>query len=115
MIDDLIKRYRDAAVAHSEGTQSGNSQKTNRAYDIVTETLREMTKSGCDDRLFSLYEDENVSVQVWAAVHTLELNEKKALLKLQCIVDKGIPILSMGARYSIQEWKNGKLRFRANF
>ncbi len=111
MKNDLITRYRNAAITHGEGTRSGDSVKTNRAYDELGVSLKKITETGNDELLFSLYDDD-IWVQIWAAAHTLEVNEEKALTKLQVIMDAAIPLASTGARYTIQEWKRGKLTFR---
>lgn len=112
MKNNLITRYRNAAIAHGEGTRSGDSVKTNRAYDELVVLLKKITETDNDELLFSLYDDDDITVQVWAAAHTLEVNEEKALTKLQIIMNAAIPLASMGARYTIQEWKSGELTFR---
>lgn len=112
MQDDLISQYKAATVAHGEGTCSGDSHITNQAHDAIGTFLREIISSGKDDDLFTLYDDKDPWVQLWSATHTLEVNENKATAKLQSLADAGIPIVSMTARYTLQEWQSGSLSFR---
>ncbi len=44
MKNDLITRYRNAAITHGEGTRSGDSVKTNRAYDELGVLLKKLQK-----------------------------------------------------------------------
>jgi hypothetical protein len=109
---DLITKYEEAAIAHGNGTTSGDSNKTNKAYNTLNVTLREITSLGEDENLFTLYNNKNPWARLWAATHTLEVDEKRAIKKLQYISDEGIPIASISARYTLQEWEQGDLTFR---
>jgi hypothetical protein len=115
MQEDLLKTYRECAVAHAEGTLSGNSTATNKAYDQLHIALKSLCKIGADDSILSLFDDENVSVQLWAAAHSLEVDEKKSVAALEKIISAGIPLVSMSARYTLQGWQNGELRVRKSF
>jgi len=112
MPETLLQQYKNAAVAHGEGTCGGDSAKANQAHDSLTRLLGEISATGSDPELVALFDDENEWVQLWAATHTLEVDEPKAAAKLQAIADAGIPIASMTARYTLQEWQNGSISFR---
>ena len=112
MTENIISAYKAAAKLHGESTRSGNSDKANQAHDELQQLLKQITELGCDKDLQDLFNDEEAWVQLWAAVHTLEVNEKLACQKLQTISDASIPLLSMNARYTLKEWKAGKLKFR---
>jgi hypothetical protein len=60
---------------------------------------------------FRFYDDVDPSVQCWPAAHTLEIDEARAWAKLEQLEKSGNPHVSMDAKYTIQEWKNGELRF----
>ena len=109
---DKIEEYKLSAELHGKYTSVGDSIKANKAYSQLAKNLRELVSAKTDRKLFSLYEEKNVSIQVWAAAHTLELDENRALQKLQEIVDKKIPHYSTDAYYTIKEWKLGNITFR---
>ena len=113
MIEDLISDYRDAAIMHGDGIMSGDSKKANQAFDSLQDVLNKLTEIGEDQALLELLSDENVWVQLWAAAHSLETDEHNAKMKLQSLANAGIPIASMDARYTLQEWDNGSLKFRS--
>jgi hypothetical protein len=50
-------------------------------------------------------------VQSWAAAHTLELDETRALKKLEQLTNSQIPLISSCAKHAIEEWKSGQLKF----
>lgn len=109
----LIDNYKSAATAHGEGTKGGDSTKTNKAHDDLVRVLGELTARGEDTALLGLFDDPDVWVQLWAVAHTLEVDEKLARTKLQSIMDAGIPLASMDARYTLQGWDSGDLKFRS--
>lgn len=109
----LLARYRELAELHGKHTFVGDAKKTNRTFHELHRVLAELVAEETDIFLFSLYDDEDSFVQLWAAAHTLELDEIRATSKLQELVDLGIPIVSMSARYTITGWNEGDLRVRA--
>ena len=81
------------------------------AYDSIQREFRELARNGEGGLLFDLYDHENPEVQVWAAGHTLEIDEARALSKLEQLQHAEIPHVSTAAEYTILEWKAGNLRF----
>lgn len=112
MENDLIEKYRKLARDYAEGVRNSNPKKTNRAHDALWEVLKQIVGASCDHRLFDLYGDEEPWVQTWAAAHTLEIDETRAISKLQSLADAGIKGLSLSAEYTIKEWRSGELNFR---
>ena len=108
----LLARYRELAERHGKQSFSGDAEKTNRTFDELHTVLAKMVAEEADDCLFSLYEDDDRFVQLWSAAHTLEIDESRATNKLQELVDLGLPIVSMSARYTIAGWNEGRLRVR---
>lgn len=108
----LIDEYRTVAGDHGRHTQEGDHKKANAAHDRLAEILKALVSANDDDQLFSLYDDADPHVQLWAATHTLELDQARAVAKLDEIRQAEIPLASMSARYTIQSWKEGDLKFR---
>lgn len=113
-MNDSLAKYRTNAETHGKYTLEGNSTKTNLAYDGLHNALDELISNKADKLLFSLYENSDLSVQLWAATHTLELDERRAMDKLQAIADLGASVISMSARYTIKGWMEGELRVRSS-
>ena len=51
-------------------------------------------------------------MQLWAATHMLEVDEKKAITKLRNLQAAGKGLVSTSAKYTILEWNEGALSFR---
>lgn len=112
MKEKLMARYIESARMHGEGTVSGDFKNANKAYKTLATILERLSAECLDEELFALYQHEDPWVQNWAAVHTLEIDELRASRKLEELVDANIPLLSSGARYTLEGWKAGKLRYR---
>ena len=111
MDKELVRKYVELAELHGESTCSGDYKKANRAYDLLIEHFRTIAKESSYEGLFELYSHKNPWVQLWSSSHTLEIDSELALDRLKTISDSGVPIVSMNARYTIQEWNKGKLSF----
>jgi hypothetical protein len=111
MTFQMLQEYIRHASVHGNCTIEGDSEGANLAYGCLQQTFEQIVRSGEGDLLFGLYEDDDLWVQSWAAAHTLELNETRALAKLEQLVIARIPHVSTSAKYTIQGWKAGELRF----
>jgi hypothetical protein len=109
---DLVKEYRNAASEHGKWTLEGSAARTNAAHARLGHVLKAIVAAEEDHQLFSLYDDHDPWVQLWTAGHTLEIDEAKALSKLQALQGADIRLVSMEAEYTIRSWKEGDLRFR---
>jgi hypothetical protein len=107
----LLDEYRRYAIDHGVFTAEGDANGINKSYDQLRRVFISLVDEGKGNELFRLYDDVDPSVQCWAAAHTLEIDEARALVKLEQIQKSGDPHVSMDAEYTIQEWKNGSLRF----
>jgi hypothetical protein len=107
----LLDEYRRHAVDHGVFTAEGDANGINKSYDQLRRVFVSLVNEGKGNELFRFYDDVDPCVQCWAAAHTLEINESRALAKLGQLQNAGIPHVSTGAKYTIQEWKNGELRF----
>ena len=107
----LLEDYRRHAVAHGVHSFDGDYVACNAAHDAIQQIFLQLFKAGKAAELFSFYDDPDVWVQCWAAAHTLEVDEPRALAKLEQIERTGEPNVSSDAHYTIEEWKLGNLRF----
>ncbi len=107
----LLDEYRRHAADYGAHVIEGDADASNESYDRVQRAFISLVNEGKGNELFRLYDDSDPSVQCWAAAHTLEIDEARALAKLEQLEKSGIPHISTDAKYTIQEWKNGALRF----
>ena len=107
----LLDEYRRHAYDHGLFTAAGDADRINASYDRLRGAFLALAGAGQRRELFRLYDDASLSVQGWAATHTLEIDEARALAKLAEIEKSADPHASMDAEYTIREWKNGQLKF----
>ena len=110
-MESLLNQYRRHASDHKACTAEGDADRCNAAYGRLHDVFHALIRERKRNELFNLYEDTDPAVQLWAAVHTLEVDEARALDKLRQIEILGIPHVSTDVRYIIPEWKSGALRF----
>ena len=110
-MSSLLDDYRRHAADHGAYMIEGEADSSNESYDRLQEVFIALVRKGRRDELFRLYDDVDSSVQCWAAAHTLEVDETRALAKLAHLEKSGVPHVGMDAEYTIKEWKNGVLRF----
>jgi hypothetical protein len=106
----LLETYRANAVLHREGTEAGNSRKTNRAHEKIRSAYKLLDQSEQGrSALKSLLADADCGVRVWAATHTLKYAEGDALAILDAISqDKGLT--SFNAEMVAKLWRAGELK-----
>lgn len=109
--DKLINEYAEFAAAHSKNLSNGNSDAANEAFDNLLATLKQIDASGLTKELFTLFNHPDRSVQLSAAAHTLEINPKLAIQKLNDL-SKEPGMLSFRAEMTLKEWNAGRLKFR---
>jgi len=106
-----LDQYRRHAFDHGFHTAECNADAGSESYDHLQEAFATLVRDGRRNELFGLYDDADPSVQCWAAAHTLEVDEARALAKLEQLEKSEVPHVSMDAEYTIKEWKSGELRF----
>jgi len=106
--NELLEDYKQEAIQHGICSEEGDSRRGNKAYDKLHKILKEIKDQGEESRLIELFNDENRWVQLWAASHCLEFEEKKSLKKLKQIKKEKLPHISSDAEYTIMEWKENK-------
>ena len=107
----LLDEYRRHAVDQGAFMTEGDGDASNASYDRLQDAFVSLAREGKRRQLFNLYDDDDPWVQSWAAAHTLEIDEARALTKLEQLVNLGIPLVSSCAKHAIEEWKSGELRF----
>lgn len=106
-----LDEYRRYAADHGAHSMEGDADATNAAHDRLQEAFLSLARGGKRRELFKLYDDPDLAVQCWAAAHTLEVDEARALAKLAEIEKAKESFSSMDAEYTIKEWKLGVLHF----
>ena len=110
-IVDLIAAYRRHAVEHGVATAAGDYKKGNAHHDRLIEAVGSLRQRGGegDHALLALLRDENPWVRVWAATHSLTVDEALARRTLESLsADPGI--VGFDARTVLSEWDRGNLR-----
>lgn len=107
---DTITKYRNAAIAHGEASETGDWKTVNKNYDIVSECYAKL-KSSAEGRkkIIELMDDLNKYAQLWAATHSLPLDHR-AQEKLS-LLSKEPGILGFNAEMTLEEWRKGNLKF----
>jgi Domain of unknown function (DUF2019) len=106
----LLEEYRRYASEHGKHIKEADPDRSNVAHDNLHKTFLSLIAAGRGQDLILLFDDPDESVQLWAAAHSLEVDERKALEKLQAIADAA-SFVSLDAKYTIEEWRSGELRF----
>jgi hypothetical protein len=107
-VSNLIDEYREHAIGHGVKSCDGDFEAANRHYDLLFEIAACLVNSGRGEELLFLLDDSNRWVQLWAATHSLEIDEKRGLTRLEELGAGNIPMISMGAQYTLQSWKSGE-------
>jgi len=107
---ELIERYVLHAQEHGKSTLAGDFKTTNKHHDELLKILDELLNLGDEGNklLLSLLQHENESVSLWAASHTLKIDEKQAKEKLKEIM-KSDSFFNFDAEMILQEWDAGNL------
>ncbi len=110
-IASLIEQYVAAAVAHREGTESGNSTLANRSYDKKIKVLHALDRASLEGRkvLRPLYGHSDPAVRCSAATHLLLIDGEIAVTVLE-EVSRGTGIVAFDAEMVLQEWRAGRLK-----
>jgi hypothetical protein len=110
-MEALLAEYRRHASDHGAFSAQFDADGCNAAYEQLNEAFHALIQARRRRELFSLYDDSDPSVQCWAATHTLEVDEARALDKLKQIEAVDIPLISAGVKHIVREWKSGALRY----
>lgn len=107
--DELVARYARAARRHGhatlEETHVGNSD-----ADEIAAIYRELRTRGKQATLLALLDVNEPSVQVWVAAHALEFAPEEGEPVLARLA-KDESVLGFTAKVTLDEWRDGRLRF----
>ena len=108
---DAVKKYKECSHAHGEASKQGDYKITNKNYYLLIEAYLIIKSYGEEGEklLIDLFNDENDSVRCWAATHSLEINESKAI-KILKKLKSGKGIIAFNAEMVLSEWKKGRLK-----
>ncbi len=115
-MEDILKKYKDAAKTHGEASSEGKHRIANKQYSILSNIYRdfEADTEKAKNILDSLMDNDNIHIKAWAAAHALGLNicTKKAE-KLLIILSKqnNIGIARLNSEMTLKVWREGKLKF----
>lgn len=105
---ELIKQFREAAIAKGSGV--GGSEDA-RLHRQMSEAFGQLVKRGDRGNLSfeRLLKDESPFVRCWAAAQLLFLGYSDAKPVLEQLVTLSGPV-GLSARYTLEEFKNGRLK-----
>ena len=111
-VQALLERYASAASAHGKGTEEGDHRATNAAYASLKSVYDDLRSHGSEGQtaLLALTEDPDPWVRLWAGAHALEFAPSVGERTLLDLEDFDSPV-SFDARITLQEWREGRLRF----
>ncbi len=110
-VDEVVRRYVDAAAAHHEATVTGDFRRGNPQHDIVAAAYRELRRRGDEQVLLPLLEHPDPGVRSWAAAHALEFSPGEGERVLEALAgEEGIE--GFNAQMTLQTWREGTLEFR---
>ena len=110
-IGDLIANYRRHAAEHGAATEAGDHKEGNAHHDRLIEVVGALRRRGAegDHALLDLLSDENPWVRIWAATHSLTIDEAQAHRTLDSLsTEPGI--IGFDAQMVLTEWEKGSLR-----
>ena len=107
-----IEIFIDSSIVHGKASEEGNYKLGNKNYDKIVDAVKYLKENNLECELTALLNNENVSVQLWAATCLLEKNEDKAKEVLSTITKKNIPHYSFTAQLTLEEWNSGNLKLQ---
>lgn len=108
--DVAIEIFIEAAIKHAESTSNGNYKVANKNYDKIIKAIAFLKQSDKLYTLNDLLEHPSVGVRIWASTYLLSLNEERALMILENIVNEERGIHSLIAQTTLNEWGKGTLK-----
>ena len=107
----LIDEYRRLAIRYGHSIEQGDTEGMDTSTECSQKTFRAIVDAREGNALFLLFSDVSPWVQLQAASHCLELDSARASAKLDELERAGIPHVSTDAKYTLEGWNSGELRF----
>lgn len=109
-VEQLVSWYAEAAGAHLQASEVGDSESANQQHEILAAVYRELRRRGERRALLSLLSSENLGVRSWAGAHALEFAEAQGERALEELSrDPGLP--GFNAQMTLAAWREGNLSF----
>lgn len=110
-MSDLLNSYRMHVILYELEDIQGNSKSVNQEYKKIMQAYDDLKSVSKLSELLKLLQDENESVQLWSATHSLEIDALKASTMLTQLLKSENPRIALSAKYTLLEWKAGRLTF----
>ena len=105
--DRALDLYTSSAKAHGDASLEGDHKRANVSYDQLIKCFKELRKSGKSDKLLGLFNHSDPNVRLWAATHSLELDEQKAVAMLRELATAD-NFSSFSAQMILDQWEKGE-------
>lgn len=105
--DDLLERYREAAIVYGAAAGETSPKNANRKVKQMNEIAQKLRSLGRENDLLQLLDDENQWVQLCAAGNVLEFAETAAMEKLRDLSATEDTWVSLTAQMTIVAWESG--------
>jgi hypothetical protein len=109
--ETLAAEYRNYAEEYGAAYRDYDYKRTNRNHDklvALLPKLRAISDRG-EKILRQLMKDPSDAVALWAATHSLPVNEEEALSVLDSIAQRG-GVFGFDEKMVIKEWQSGHLK-----
>ena len=103
-----LRDYVKAAIEHGRGTETGDSDMSNAAYERHAQLLTRFFPDERRGQLGSLLDHENPSVRLWAALDTYRLDPKRSVEVLEAVAREP-GLVGFSAEMTLRELRSGRL------
>jgi hypothetical protein len=112
-LDEIVSRYIEAAAAHGEATERGDSEAANKSADQVASAYKILREHGqkAQHKLLPLLNDPNMGVRLWAGSHALDFAPAEGERVLLSLQNQQSSLLGFSASMTLAQWRQGKLKF----
>ena len=112
--EKLIEQYTIDVIGHSDGTYSGDCNKTNRHYHKLAKIFKTVkaNRDVFEPILIKLLGSQDYRILSWVAPHclVLRIEEKQAInVLVELANNEEIGILGFNAEMVLKQWEKGEL------
>lgn len=109
-IESAINTVIESSKKHAFASNTGDYKTANKHFDLTKKAINYLRENDGIVQLKELLVHSEVSVRVMVASYLLKHFEHEAILVLEEIASKSIPIQSLDAKMVLQEWRKGNLK-----
>ena len=103
-MESIKSKYRLLSIEHGKAIDKGDYKKANKLHDKITGLYSLLKSKSKLVILEELFGDDNDSVKLWSATHSLVINENEALRILKEIKNKSSKIEGLTASTTLHMW-----------